>query len=420
MEQEVFDVVVVGAGLSGLACSVLLAEAGKTVAVLDASDRVGGRVRTDVVDGYSLDRGFQVLLTAYPACQRLLDYKALRLRAFEPGALIRNQGKFAELGDPWRRPSRALATAFSPVGTLGDKLRIAKLRRTSSSGTLEELYARASQPALQRLQSEGFSQQMIDEFFRPFLGGVFLDESLGISSRMLEFVFRMFASGDIAIPADGMAAIPTQMATRLPRGTIRLNQPVNQIDGKTLHLASGERIAARQLVIATESHAAAKLLGLETLQTGWNRTTNLYFAADAAPDTRKSLILRGDESGPVQTATVISNIAPEYAPAGKSLVSVSLSPKNDFDPSSEEPASGVREQLATWFGESVHQWRELARYDIPYSLPHSQLDPVLGSVRAADFGGQTDTFICGDHCETPSIQGAMNSGIRVAETILAT
>ena len=183
------DVIIIGGGLAGLSCAVKLTNAGKNVAVLEATDRIGGRVRSDVVDGYTLDHGFQVLLTAYPACRELLDYPALRLRAFDPGAMVRVDGNFSTLGDPWRRPSQALSTALSPVGTLGDKLRIVKLRRAANRGSLDDLYRRPSQTTLKRLQQDGFTPGMIDRFFRPFLGGVFLDESLSTSSRMLEFVF---------------------------------------------------------------------------------------------------------------------------------------------------------------------------------------------------------------------------------------
>ncbi|MGB7344114.1 MAG: FAD-dependent oxidoreductase, partial [Pirellulaceae bacterium] len=187
------DVIIIGAGLAGLTCASQLTKAGRSVTVLEATDRVGGRVRTDVVDGYTMDHGFQVLLTAYPACQKILDYPALRLQKFDSGALVRNNGRFAILSDPWRQPTKAIQTALSPVGSLGDKLKIAKLRAASSRGSLDDLYARPHQPTIDRLQSDGFSAAMIDQFFRPFLGGVFLEESLATSSRMLEFVFRMFA-----------------------------------------------------------------------------------------------------------------------------------------------------------------------------------------------------------------------------------
>lgn len=420
MSKQHQDVIIIGGGLAGLACGVVLSRVGRQVTLLEATDRVGGRVRTDTVDGFTLDHGFQVLLTAYPACREMLDYDSLRLRYFEPGALIRQNGRFATLGDPWRRPQQAIATLMNPVGSLADKLRVARLLRKSQSGSLADLYERPTKSSLDYLVDQGFSEKMIDEFFRPFLGGVFLDETLSTPSRMLEFVFRMFSQGKVAIPADGMAAIPRQLAEQLPQGTIRLRQTVARIDDHQIVMADDSVLTANSIVVATESNAAGRLLGIKSLQTNWNETTNLYYGAEAAPDHRKLLMLRGDESGLVQTATVLSNVASEYSPVNQTLVSISLGPSDrdtDLDDISTLDKT-VRSQLQRWFGEDVRKWRRLAVYRIPFGLPKGTLDPVLGSVTASERGGPKGVFLCGDHCETPSIQGAMNSGIRAAEEIM--
>jgi phytoene dehydrogenase-like protein len=219
-------VIIIGGGLAGLSCAVQLAKSGVDSAVLEATDRVGGRVRSDVIDGFTLDVGFQVLLTAYPSCQELLDYPALRLRYFDNGALIRQSGRFTQLADPWRNPGKAWATATNPVASVADKLRIWRLRSKTCRGSLAELYERPHQTTEQYLRDFGFSERIVDQFFRPFIGGVFLDESLSVSSRMLEFVFRMFSVGGIAVPADGMAAIPRQLAEQLPRGSVNLQSSV--------------------------------------------------------------------------------------------------------------------------------------------------------------------------------------------------
>lgn len=412
------DAIIIGGGLAGLSCAIKLTKAGKSVTLLEATDRVGGRVRTDVIDGYTLDHGFQVLLTAYPACRELLDYPALRLRAFDPGALVRHGGKFSLLGDPWRRPSQAFSTALSPVGTLGDKLRIARLRKASNRGSLDELYSRTPQTTLERLEQSGFTPPMIDQFFRPFMGGVFLEESLSTSSRMLEFVFRMFSSGDIAIPADGMGAIPRQLAESLPRGTIELQRTVSKVSDRSVTLTNGETLTADHIVVATESSAAARLLDIEKLETKWSSATTFYFAAEQTPDNRKLLMLRGDEQGAVQTAVVLSNIAPEYAPAGKSLISVSVSDA-DHDTDTETLDQLIRTQLSGWFGDQVSKWNRLHVYRVPYGLPKTDLETIVGSVDGPSVGAVDGVYVCGDHRETPSIQGAMNSGIRAAAAILA-
>ena len=410
------DVLIIGGGLSGLSCAVVLVEAGKTVKLLEATDRVGGRVRSDVIDGFTLDVGFQVLLTAYPACRQLLDYEALRLRPFDPGAVIRHNDRFTTLADPWRSPSKTLATALNPVGSLSDKLLIAKLRRVCCRGSLEDLYNRPAMPTERYLKEFGFSNNMIDRFFRPFLGGVFLDESLSVSSRMLEFVFRMFASGDVAVPADGMGAIPRQLAERLPRGVISLQSSVVHLDQNVATLSDGSKVSGRTVVIATESNGAARLLQRPELATEWNQTSTLYYSAPRLAQTHKSLILRGDESGPIQTATILSNVAPEYSPANQSLISVShplqANQQVDLDRLDHE----TRAQLRCWFGDQVSKWELLQSYQIRYGVPSTTLAPVIQDVRGSANG---QIYVCGDHVETPSIQGAMNSGIRVAKEILA-
>ena len=433
-------VVIIGAGLAGLSCAVDLCKSGRNVTILEASDRVGGRVRTDVVDGFTLDHGFQVLLTAYPACQQLLDYDSLRLRKFEPGAMIRQRGNFHVLGDPWRRPSDAIGTLRNPVGTLGDKLKIAKVRRSARQGSLHDLYERTDQPTIDYLRQVGFSESMIQGFFEPFIGGVFIDETLSVSSRMFEFVFRFFAEGDVVVPADGMAAIPRQLAEQLPRGTLQLRQSVTGIEGKTVRLSSGESVEAETIVVATESDAAARLLGIKSLKTQWNSTTNLYYAIEdgvknvsSSIGRSKMLMLRGDETGPVQTATIISNVAPEYASGEQALLSVStsvsdrdvssqgISDKGDASDDTDALDQAVRKQLSDWLGDAA-KLRHLASYRVPYGLPLRPLDPVIRSIRVSDYldtatNSTNSIFLCGDHLETPSIQGAMNSGLRVSQAI---
>ncbi len=416
------DVIIIGGGLAGLSCAKHMVSHGLSCRLLEASDQVGGRVRTDAVEGFLLDRGFQVFLTAYPEAEAILNYEALALRSFNPGALIRSNGKFHRLADPFRQPNHALATALSPVATLADKLRIARFRSDMQRGDLEALYVRPGQSTMDLLRGRGFSTKVIERFFKPFLGGIFLEPELQTSSRMGEFVFRMFGQGDAALPEVGMGAIPQQLADALPGEVIRTSCRVVQLEtGPTdsrVVLESGEELASRAVVIATESPSARNLLG-ESVEFAPAAdpcgVCNLYFAADTPPLNEPTLVLNGDgpESGPINNLAVPSLVSPRYAPAGKSLVSVAvlgatLDESNLLD--------RVVQQLIGWFGPVVSSWRHLKTYQIPYALP-SQIPPALDPV-ARPAQVHEGVYIAGDHCDTASINGAFASGRRAAEAVL--
>lgn len=399
-------VVVIGAGLAGLACATTLHARGVDVLVVEASDGVGGRVRTDHVDGFTLDRGFQVTLTAYPEMHRQLDLDALELRAFDPGALVWRNGKGSVVSDPFRAPSTVLATALAPIGSPFDKARIALLRRRLRSEHPARLLAGDDVTTQEALRGAGFSDTIIERFFTPLAGGIQLDPELGDSRRMFDIVFRMLADGESAVPAAGMQAIPDQLATRLPEGSIRLDSPVSDAQADSVTLADGERIAASAVVVATQGPAASRLLGLPAVPS--KSVGNVYFAAETAPTDRKLVILDGTGNGPVLNVAVMSNVAPSYAPAGRHLVSAAL--PRVIDGNLEQLA---RDQLRSWWGAEVDDWTHLATYRIEHGQP-GQRPPFSPKQSVALDDGR---FVCGDHRDTASIQGALYSGRRCADAV---
>ncbi len=410
------EVVVVGAGLAGLACAKRLQEAKVPVQVLEAAETVGGRIQTDLFDGFRLDRGFQVLLDSYPEAQAVLDYDKLQLKVFLPGALVRYNGRFYELSDPWRKPWRALKSAFNPVGSFADKLRIAKLRATCTAGTLDDCQAIPETTTLADLQQFGFSDSIIERFFRPFLGGIFLDPSLQTSNRMFRFVFRLFSQGSACLPHTGMQAIPEQMSACLKPGTIRFNTSVEAVTAGEVRLTNGEVLRANSVVIATDGPAAAGLLG--TAAEGINRVGRsvqcLYFATPNPPSNQPILVLNGEGRGPINNLCVPSLVAPGYAPPGQHLVSVTVLNQSDNSLSLE---AAVRQQLQSWYGSDVQYWRHLRTYTISYALPN-QTPPALAE-RLRPVQLQPGLFLCGDHRDNASINGAMASGHRTATAVVA-
>ncbi len=411
-------VLIVGAGLAGLSCAVRLDRADIPYRILEKSDAVGGRMRTDSVDGFRLDRGFQVLLTAYPEAKNVLDYDALNLHAFRAGAMIRKDGRFHRLSDPFRHPSEALSTLFADVGSFADKTRILglrrDLRRTASQVRSHRLTGQSTAGALKK--DWGFSSEMVEAFFRPFIGGITLDPELKSDRAFFEFVMDMFSEGDAAFPAGGMQAIPEQLAASLNPEWIHLEAAVASMpDARTLILEDGTRMEGEPIVIATDM-TSANGLDPEIDRRAWNGTTCVYFDAPSAPLDMPVLMLNGSGTGRINNVVVPSVVAPGYAPEGRHLVAVSL-----FDTLRSEDGDafdGLLAELREWFGAEVDDWRYLRTYHIPQALPSQEAGTrVLDAVcaRLTEHGH----IVCGDHLTTSSINGALASGRVAAEIVMA-
>ena len=407
------DVLIVGAGLAGLACARHFADAGVSFQIIEASDGIGGRVRTDEVEGFLLDRGFQVLLTAYPEAQRTLDYHALELRKFAPGAFSWFAGRLNKLVDPWRTPGAWGEALRSDFGSFFDKLRTLRLRSRLRASSIDQIFKRPERSTKEALIAAGFSEEFIHRFFRPFFGGILLDGELKSSSRMFEFVFKMLSEGDIAVPLRGMGAIPAQLASHLPAETIRLDAHAVSLHENELTLTGGESLRARAIVVATDGPAAAQLVG--EAEPASRSVSCFYYSSEEPPVPNPMLVLNGDGAGPVNNFAVVSQIAPSYAPGGKSLVSVTVLGTQQL---TDHQLSGfVIAQMKNWFGPVVSSWRYLKSYRIPHAQPQQYpgaLEPPQRPVRV-----RPGIYVCGDHRDNASINGAMLSGRRAAEAVLA-
>jgi len=401
------DVVVVGGGLAGLVAARRLSGAGLDVHLLEASDGVGGRVRTDVVDGWRLDRGFQVLNTGYPALAREVDLTALDLRELTRGALVHRDGVRRRLADPRRDPLGALATARADLGTLRDRALLAATAARVASGDGRRLVDADDVAARDRLRERGFSDRIVDDFFRPFFSGVFLEEDLVTSSRFLDLMLRMFVRGRSTLPSLGMQRLPDQLAARLPAGTVHLGTPVTAIGADEVTTAAG-RVTARAVVCATDATSAGALVPGVT-PPAWRAVTTVYHAAPTDPLGEPTLLLDADRRSPVVDTVVLTAVAPTYGPGdGRALVSTSVLGAHD------DAEAAVRARLAELYRTSTGAWEHLATYVLPRALPamtapHPFQRPVLVD----------GVYVCGDHRDTSSIQGALVSGRRAARAVLS-
>ncbi len=407
------SIAIIGAGLSGLACARLLTQAGLDYTLIEAADAVGGRVRSDLVEGFTLDRGFQVLLPSYPEARKVLDYEGLHLKPFHSGAQVHFKGQCHTLLDPFSHPLEAIKHARDPFVSWLDKWYTLVLRKEVF--TTREIERRILEIETEDYLADfGFSADFIDRFFRPFFGGVFLEKDLRTSARMFLFLYSMFSKGGAAIPAHGMQAIPDQLAISIPPGNLRLNSPIAALRPGEITLATGELLRADHIILATSEDAAARLLPEGSMEKPLpaRSTTCLYFTTDSPLTGLPILHLDGDGKGPVNNACVLSKVSPHYAPAGQHLISATIIGA----PSSGELETVVRDQMVSWFGPSAATWRHLRTYQIRQALPEGrQLRLGNGPLPTELAPG---LYRCGDYTQDASINGALLSGRTAAETVI--
>ncbi|MFD6180440.1 NAD(P)/FAD-dependent oxidoreductase [Streptomyces goshikiensis] len=408
-------VIVVGAGLAGLTCALDLVRAGLPVRVLEAADEVGGRVRTDRRDGFLLDCGFQVFNTSYPQVKRRIELARLRLRPFTPGVLIHTaEGGRVRFSDPTRRPSDALAlltakreqrpgpgpgplalAALGPLCAL-DLLAPPRLLKRLPERTTREELARWRVP-----------ERVVDGFLRPFLAGVFLEDDLDTSSRMFHLTWRSMLRGTLTLPADGMGAVPLQLAGDLPPGCVERASPVAAVSAVGVTFADGSAAGARAVVVATDAAAARSLVpGLPAVAT--RTVTTYHHAAPRSPLREPTLLL--DARRRILNTCVLTEVAPTYSADGRALVSTSVL---GTDTPGREAA--LREVLAELYATGTRDWERVGTATVAGALP-AMVPPWPLSRTGRTASG---VYVCGDHRATGSVQGAMASGTRTARELLA-
>lgn len=426
-EQAHPDVIVVGAGIAGLVCAVELTRAGKSVLVLESESEVGGRVRTTQKNGFIIDHGFQVLFTAYPTIMSYLDVPALHLRAFRPAAHVVVGNRVSLIGDALRDKTLLMDTVSPGVISMADKLRLLALRRFAKHLSIEECFGAqfAAKTTRAFLMERGFSEEVVNAFFAPFYGGILLDRTLETSASVLLFTFKMLSEGETVLPSRGMQAIPEQLASQLPSGSIRFGVRVQSVRTDGLRatgvtLADGSEIVAGDVVVATDLFEATRLVSRRNVVAAAppRGSTSLYFRSARTLLPGKSLWLNGDVNAIISHAVTITEVAPEYANSGALTVATAVGPAANLgDVELERAARTILSHFASV--SSLNANADLALIDIQ-RVPLSQF-AQLPNTRLAQ--PKVDPDISGlwqasEFLHSSSIEGAARGGRMAAMALL--
>jgi phytoene dehydrogenase-like protein len=398
------DVIVVGAGLTGLRAASELIRGGASVLILERDVAVGGRLRTSLQDGYILDHGFQVLLSAYPEFKLIPDFHSLRCRPFQSGARVQLQSQCYDLLDYRSGPSGLMTLLKAPFFSLSDLARLGVFSLVASSH--RPLPTGSS--TLDDLTRLGFSREAVNCFLSPFLGGVLLDRSLSIDSGAARFYMGMFARGRAILPESGIQALPELLASSVGNSHILLSSAVTQISANQVVLQSGETLVAKQVLCAVDGLASSELGGSAAQTMPYGGCTTIYFAAEYAPYQEPLLFLNGSGSGVINHLAVPSNVQPSYAPKGRALIAITVVGREGRR---EDISELVRREAAQWFGKQVDSWQLLRSFSITAGVP-------LRSRFTDGWTTVNGVYYAGDYLSYGSQNGALAAGRSVARAIL--
>ena len=392
---------IIGAGISGLIAAKILEEQGFYPIILEATDRVGGRVKTDVINDHQLDHGFQVLLTGYPAAQRHLNYEKLNLQKISPGAAIFKNNKQKIIGDPLRDISFLLPTLFSGIGTILDKIRILILNTILKKKTLTAIFSTPEDKTSSYLVKFGFSESMISDFFQPFFSGIFLEPKLETSSRMFEFVYKMFGEGYATIPKAGMEAIPKQLLKKLTKTTYKYNTKVASVNEGEIVLEDQTKIKSHYTLIATEASRLLPLLNKKAVL--WKSCVNFYFETEKRIIQKPLIGLICEKGSLVNNIFYTTSISSELR-TKKELLSVTIIDTQNLK--GEALLKQVKKELKDLCGIDTGQL--VKQYTIAMALPN--LTNINHELNPVDIQIGKSLFLAGDTILNGSLNAAFISG----------
>jgi protoporphyrinogen oxidase len=411
MEKSAYKIHIIGAGISGLIAAQILENHGYHPIIIEASATVGGRVKSDVFKGYTLDHGFQVLLTSYPAAIKYLDYDKLDLQQLLPGATLFKNGKAQMIGDPLRSLSLLIPTLLSSVGTLADKVKILKLNALLKKKKNALIFQTEEKTTLQYLKDFGFSDEIITDFFKPFFSGIFLETELETSSRMFEFVYKMFGNGLAVIPKEGMQAIPNQLKSNLINTHFKFNSPVKEVKDRRIILEDESILESNITIIATD--ASALISNLKNQGTDWKSCDTLYFETKKSVINKPLIGLISDENTLINNIFYHTSVATSTKTT-KELLSVTIVRQHPLD--EKTLVEKVIAELHSKCG--IAEVTFLKRYQIKKALP--KLTNLQYEISNTETKLKSSIFLAGDQLLNASLNAAMIAGERAAMGVIQT
>jgi protoporphyrinogen oxidase len=411
MEKSAYKIHIIGAGISGLIAAQILENHGYHPTILEATNSVGGRVKSDIVDGYTLDHGFQVLLTSYPAAKKYLNYETLELQEFLPGATIFKDSKQQTIGDPLRSFSLLFPTLFSSIGTFADKAKILKLNTLLKKKKIAAIFKTDEISTLQYLQDFGFSDGMIHDFFKPFFSGIFLEPNLETSSRMFEFIYKMFGDGLAVVPKNGIQEISNQLKSNLKNTTFRFNSPVKEVKDKEIILQDDTILESQFSIIATE--ASNLISNLKNQEIAWKSCETFYFETDKRVIKKPLIGLIADENSLINNIFYHTSLATSTK-NNKELLSVTVVKEHNLN--DLNLILRVTEDLKRFCNIDVKKF--LKHYHIKKALP--KLTNLQYEISSTETKLKATVFLAGDQLLNGSLNAAMIAGERAALGVIQT
>lgn len=408
------DVLIIGAGMSGLTAAHEVFQKGLSFKVIEASSSVGGRMKTERIQGFQLDRGLHFFQTAYPEAQKVLDYKDLELKEVYQGTLIYHNHDFSLLSNPFKKPSDVLSSMIADIATWKDKLKIMSLIFALRNTDIHHIVKECKQSAEEFFRSYGFSDLFINSFLRPFVGSILHDPKMDSSAEYVLYGLKMIIQGDVTLPKNGIAALPEQIEKKLPEGSIIFNNKVKMIEDNRVTLMDGTTLSAKKIIISINPLDLKNIFPDMEVNPESNHVSCLYFATSEKPPVSKPVvILNGENKGLVNSLFVPSLVVENYAPPGQHLISVSVLKENDLD--DEELTDKVLTEMSEWFGLNVNYWQHIKTYHIKYALPkHGKLCDKLVFSKHSE-----NVYLCGDYFNYGSINSAILSGRKAAEEVIS-